>query len=159
MPPNKTFVYVDGFNLYYGCLKNTPYKWLNIQLLCELLLPHNDIRKIYYFTARVGGTQSDPDKPQRQLTYVRALKTLPSIEIIDGHFIRDKMIFEKADGTGPVEVIRTKEKATDVNLASQLLWDAHCNSFETAVLITGDSDFVAPISMVKHRFRVRQDKS
>ena len=54
MPPSRTFVYVDGFNLYYGCLKNTPYKWLNIQLLCELLLTNNDIRKIYYFTASTG---------------------------------------------------------------------------------------------------------
>ena len=26
----RTIVYVDGFNLYYGCLKNTPWKWLDL---------------------------------------------------------------------------------------------------------------------------------
>jgi len=34
-----TNVYVDGFNLYYGCLKGTPYKWLDLGALCQALLP------------------------------------------------------------------------------------------------------------------------
>jgi transposase len=29
----KTSVYVDGFNLHYGAIKGTPYKWLNLLLL------------------------------------------------------------------------------------------------------------------------------
>ena len=43
MPPVKTIVYIDGFNLYYGCLKGTPYKWLNPLLLCQALLPGHQI--------------------------------------------------------------------------------------------------------------------
>lgn len=35
----KTYVYVDGFNLYYGAVKGTPFKWLDIRQLCQLLLP------------------------------------------------------------------------------------------------------------------------
>ena len=31
-----TYVYVDGFNLYYGAVKGTPYKWLNINALCTV---------------------------------------------------------------------------------------------------------------------------
>ncbi len=34
----RTFVYVDGFNLYYRAVKDTPYKWLNIKRLCDLAL-------------------------------------------------------------------------------------------------------------------------
>jgi uncharacterized LabA/DUF88 family protein len=34
-----------------------------------------------------------------------------------------------------------------------MLWDAHCNSFDTAVLISGDSDFETPLMMVKHYFK------
>jgi hypothetical protein len=40
----KTNVYVDGFNLYYGCLKNTPFRWLNIAELCRLMLPKDTIK-------------------------------------------------------------------------------------------------------------------
>lgn len=38
-----TNVYVDGFNLYYGCLKGTPYKWLDLGALFQALLPSNKI--------------------------------------------------------------------------------------------------------------------
>ena len=152
---NRTTVYVDGFNLYYGALKGTSLKWLNLQKLCELYLkPTNfQITKINYFTAPVSGTPDDPDKPQRQLKYIRALRTLPIVEIIDGHFIVERITLQKADGSGPVVVINTKEKKSDVNLASLMLWDAHCNTFDTAVLISGDSDFETPLSIVKNRFR------
>jgi hypothetical protein len=48
-----TYVYVDGFNLYYGALRGTPHRWLDIGAFCDLLLPKNDVRKVRYFTARV----------------------------------------------------------------------------------------------------------
>ena len=41
-----TYVYVDGFNLYYGAVKDSAYRWLNIRRLCELLLPHHTIQTI-----------------------------------------------------------------------------------------------------------------
>ena len=62
----RTHVYVDGYNLYYGSLKRTPHKWLNIHDLCTALMPRNDIRAIRYFTAQVSGTPRDPDQPTRQ---------------------------------------------------------------------------------------------
>ena len=34
----KTNLYIDGFNLYYGALKDTPYKWLDLRSLAEVLL-------------------------------------------------------------------------------------------------------------------------
>tara|TARA_R110002072_G_scaffold29206_4_gene92759 strand:- start:564 stop:863 length:300 start_codon:yes stop_codon:yes gene_type:complete len=33
----RTCVYVDGFNLYYGALKRTPYKWLDLAALMAAL--------------------------------------------------------------------------------------------------------------------------
>jgi hypothetical protein len=35
--------------LYYGALKGTPYKWLNLGRLCQLLLPSDAIQEIKYF--------------------------------------------------------------------------------------------------------------
>lgn len=46
-------VYVDGFNLYYGALKKTPYKGIHLGKLGELLLPGAIVQEIHYFTARV----------------------------------------------------------------------------------------------------------
>jgi hypothetical protein len=60
-----TNVYVDGFNLYYGRLKDTPYKWLDLGALCQALLPPNKIQRICYFTAKISA-QADPHQPVRQ---------------------------------------------------------------------------------------------
>ena len=83
----RTHVYVDGFNLYYGALKGTPYRWLNPVELSKQLLPAGHIvDKVKYFTARVSGAD-DPDAPRRQQNYISALKTIPSIEIHYGRFL------------------------------------------------------------------------
>jgi len=32
-------VHVDGSNLFYGALKGSPYKWLDLEAMCHRLLP------------------------------------------------------------------------------------------------------------------------
>jgi len=46
-----TNVYVDAFNLYYGSLKGTPYRWLDLGAFCARLLPKDRINRIRYFTS------------------------------------------------------------------------------------------------------------
>lgn len=83
----RTNVYVDGFNLYYGALKSTAFKWLNLVELAKQLVPSaNVIQKVKYFTARASGA-ADPDTPRRQHIYLSALRTLPEIEIHYGRFL------------------------------------------------------------------------
>jgi hypothetical protein len=70
-----TNVYIDGFNLYYGCLKGTPHKWLDLDALCRRLLPKHRIGRIRYFTAIVSARPNDPSGPDRQRIYLRALES------------------------------------------------------------------------------------
>ena len=151
----KTFVYVDAFNLYYGALKNTAYKWLNIRRMCELSLPKNQIEHICICTARVKARAGDPQQPVRQAMLFRALKTLPDLEIIEGHFLEHKVYMQLVSpppgGPDKVRVLKTEEKGSDVNLATALLRDAYENRFDVAVIVSGDSDLLAPIQIVKDR--------
>ena len=55
----RTNVYIDGFNFYYGALRKTPYRWVNVRKLCELLLPKNTVAEIKYFTALVSARPND----------------------------------------------------------------------------------------------------
>ena len=82
----RTHVYIDGFNLYFGAVKGTPYKWLDLQRLCEQLLPIHDIRLIRYYTARISARANDTQAPARQQAYLRALATLPKVSIFYGHY-------------------------------------------------------------------------
>lgn len=85
--PMRTWVYVDGFNLYYGAVKGTALKWLNPVELARRVIPTNlIIERLKYFTARVSGA-ADPDAPRRQHAYLSALKTLPEVEIHFGRFL------------------------------------------------------------------------
>src|SRR5688572_26140228 len=80
-------VYVDGFNLYYGCLKGSRYKWLDLDALCRRPFPKDDINRIRYFTAKISARPGDdPQGPVRQDTYLRALQTIPHLSIHLGEF-------------------------------------------------------------------------
>lgn len=59
----RTYIYIDGFNFYYGVLKGTPYKWLDLKALFSIILQsHHIISRIKYFTALVSATPEDPHK-------------------------------------------------------------------------------------------------
>lgn len=150
----KTYVYVDGFNLYYGAVRGTPFKWLDIRKLCELLLPKHHVVRIKYFTARISARPGDPDQPTRQQTFLRALATLPNFDIIYGHFLTNETYMPQAGvppGAPPkyVKVVKTEEKGSDVNLATHLLWDAFRKEYQAAVLVTNDSDLLEPVRIVR----------
>lgn len=154
----KTMVYVDAFNLYYGAVKSTPYKWLNLlELSKKLLRTENVIVGIKYFTAKVRPRPDDPGQPTRQEIYFRALRTIPKFQIFFGPYLSHVVWMPLANpvaGEKPfAQVIKTEEKGSDVNLASHLLVDAVDNVFDCAVIISGDSDLRAPVQLVQNRFK------
>jgi len=146
-----TNVYIDGFNLYYGAVKNTPYRWLDLSALCHHMLPNDPIQSIKYFTAKVSARPYDPQQPMRQQVYLRALGTLPNVSIIYGHFLTHscRMVLTNVIPIQKVWVDKTEEKGSDVNLATHLLRDGFKGLFDTAVLITNDSDLLEPIRIVR----------
>lgn len=168
----RTYVYIDGFNLFYGLLKGTPHKWLNLEALFDNLLPKNQIVKIRYFTALVDSRPNDPDLPIRQATYARALATLPRVEIHRGTFLSSCVrapevevdpvtgrprkvnghpVIKLANSGLPVMkwVFKSEEKGSDVNLAAHLLRDAYRGDCDCAVVVSNDSDLLTPIRMVQ----------
>jgi hypothetical protein len=152
----KTNVYIDGFNLYYGAVKGTPYRWLDVGKLCQLLLPKDTIHRIRYFTALVQSRPNDPQQGQRQQTYIRALQTIPNLTVHYGHFLSGtvRMMLTNPPARGPrtVEVIKTEEKGSDVNIATFLLVDAFDQEYEHAVIVSNDSDLALPIHFVQQKF-------
>lgn len=152
----KTNIYVDGFNLYYGSVKGTAYKWLNLAELCRYLLPKRyEIHRIQYFTAIVQPRPGNPHQADRQRIFIRALQTIPNLTVHYGQFLvtypRMPLAHPPAIGPRTVEVVKTEEKGSDVNLATYLVSDAYEKDFEAAVIITDDSDLAEPIHLVRTR--------
>ncbi len=66
-PQARSIVYIDGFNFYYGAVKGTCHKWLDIERYFTRLRQDDDLQRIHYFTALVSGPgQAD------QETYLQA---------------------------------------------------------------------------------------
>jgi uncharacterized LabA/DUF88 family protein len=165
----RTNLYVDGFNLYYGSLKGTPYKWLDLLALAKWLFPKERINRVRYFSAQVSGRQ-DPGAPARQESYLRALRTLPVVSVHLGTFLSNDKSMPLAPAPAPPArsepgfvyltpggkkfawVTKTEEKGSDVNLATQLLLDAFDHDFDLAVVISNDSDLAEPVRLVRERF-------
>ena len=151
-------VYVDAFNLYYGCLMDTPHKWLDLRAFCEATFPDDQIKDIHYCTARIRPNPHDLDKHVRQEAYLRALRTLPGLYIHEGRYSRTTPKMPQhpipAPPTPPtlVKVVKNEEKGSDVNLATWLLLDAFDKAFDAAVVITNDSDLAEPIRQVRKKF-------
>ena len=133
----------------------TAYQWLDLHAFCQASFPADQIGRIRDFTARIPANPHDPDKPVRQDTYFRALRTLPAFSIHEGHYSRKpvKMLLHPIPfpPTPPtlVRVLRSEEKESDVNLAALLLVDAADNNSEGAVIITNDSDLALAIRLVR----------
>jgi uncharacterized LabA/DUF88 family protein len=143
----RVWVYVDGFNLYFGIIEAgyVNCKWLNIRnLSSNLLLPHQELIGIKYFTSRVS---NNPEKQKRQTTYIEALETV-GIDIFYGHYQRDTIECKRCLNIWP----SYNEKMTDVNIATQMLIDAFQDKFDMAMLISGDSDLVPPIRSIHRIF-------
>lgn len=153
----KTIIYIDGFNFYYGACRRFGIRWVNPKTLAEILLPGHEITAIRYFSAPIKPDAIDPDKPNRQNTYLRALRTLPNLDIQLGAFLQSvkKMpVFPLGSPPVLVDVLKTEEKGSDVNLATALLLDAFDNQMECAVVISNDSDLLGPIKVVRQRFKI-----
>ena len=157
--PRRTNIYIDSWNLYYGCLKGTPHRWINVSELVRLSMPsHYHINRIRFFTARVSARPGDLQEPARQDTLFRALQTLPNLTMHYGNFLTSKpmmhLVTPLPDGTNKVRVVRTEEKGSDVNLATHLLVDAFDKDYDAAVVVSDDSDLAEPIRIIRNKFQL-----
>jgi len=148
----RVIVYIDGFNLFFG-LKAKGWKrfyWLDMQLLAKnLLRPGQSLEKVWYFTADV---RDGTDTHLRQQIFLDALHTHCSLlETVRGRYLIKERQCRRCGSVAQIP----EEKKTDVNIASHMIADAFNDRFDSAILISGDSDLVPPIEIIK---KYRPDK-
>ena len=91
--------------------------------------------------------------------YLRALRTLPNLEIYLGHFltqaIRMRLVSPPPHGAKTVEVFKTEEKGSDVNLAVHLLSDGYKGDYEAALVVSNDSDLGEAVRIVTEELSLK----
>lgn len=171
----RTRVYVDGYNLYYGCLKGTTFKWLDLlSLFDKCILPSVTATinghpltselgpvAIKFFTAPIleKAAKAD-DSIECQDKYHAALNKHQRgrIETIKGYYslteARAKVIDQGDSKKWPRDCTETsiwklEEKQSDVNLALHAVADALRGGVEHVVIVTNDTDIAPALKMIR----------
>lgn len=161
----KTIVYIDGGNLYYGQLRDTQNKWLDLMLFSKKLLrPDHDITMIKYFTSRIIDKSPDHHRAERHDKYIDALNHCKGIKVTEGRYREQtELLFpakepclscDKRRSDGRVKVSRITEKMTDVNIAVEMLNDAYSKAADCLVLVSGDADLAPVIKTVRYEVQL-----
>ncbi len=137
-------VYVDGFNLYHGLKEATGRRllWLDLEALAQRLCrPDQTLELVKYYTAEV---RNAPGSEARQGTYLAALRAQTSVQVHSGRFQEKHLTCHACQRSW-----RTyEEKETDVAIAAALIEDAVTDRWDTAVLVSGDSDLCPAVRAV-----------
>ena len=158
----KAIVYIDGYNLYFGLVKGTKYKWLDLWKFAERLLDgHYELVAVKYFTALAKTHPADEAATERQNAYLQALTSLPNVKVVQGFYSKNKMRVPYADEKcancdvvedGLIQVYKMEEKRSDVNMAVEAVTDAADDVADCFVFVTGDSDQVGAIEKVRYKY-------
>lgn len=161
----RTIVYIDGYNLYYGALKHTEYKWLDVyKLFNERICPSINSNipdiKIKFFTADILGSESPSvDSTKDQRTYHNALIQMYSerLLIIKGSYSKEiipaKLMENIPEFTKErVKILKLEEKQTDVNIAIEMYRDVAKGLCDQVILCTNDTDLLPALSALSEDY-------
>ncbi len=182
LEPLRTRIYIDGYNFYYGCLRGTPHKWLDLLPLFERhILPsalvkdfEGNIRQsaliaspsIKFFTAKIiESVAKAVDSVSSQARYHTALRKLHDgrIELVEGYYAVNKMKVKIVDADEPdraprecqeIQAWKIEEKQSDVSLALHAYHDAITGQIDQAVIVTNDTDIAPALEMIRAHTKV-----
>lgn len=128
--------YLDGFNFYFGLRTRgwDRFLWLDPVLLLKNLLRDGQVLVgVKYFTARLSGPGS---KWLQQKVFLEAIEGGDRCSL---HFGQYQDELRRCSKCG-FECLVPNEKMTDVNIATEILVDGFQNTFDEAILVSGDGD-------------------
>jgi uncharacterized LabA/DUF88 family protein len=168
-------VFIDGFNFYHALIDTSKgqdlrkYRWISYWDLGQYFAHKRDcsLESVYIFTAYPTW---DTQKLQRHENLVK-IWTDTGCKVVLGNFkqvhkncnnykrskIYNSMrckISNCSDCNGVY--ISHEEKKSDVNFSVKLIEAAMDNEFDTAVMVTADTDIIPAVNVIKKRF---QDKA
>lgn len=133
-------VFIDGSNLFHGMRKDHPGSFIDLEKLVAKLVGDRNLRRVYYYFAMPN--QSDNGEAyQKQQKFINAISSLPYFKVIQGRLERR----ETTDKTGFVYV----EKGVDIALAIDMI--SSLDTYETAILVSGDSDFAKVVEYIQQK--------
>ncbi len=152
----KVIVFIDGNNLFHRMWEFYKTHMIDIQELANTLCCSNrELKQVrYYYSPFVK--QVNEKTASLQQIYVEGMrKTTPNLHISQGKYIKTRTILKKEvfkkikDIITPEDLTGYVEKGVDVQIAVDMINLGIKKEYDTAILVSTDSDFVPILTCLK----------
>jgi uncharacterized LabA/DUF88 family protein len=130
-------IFIDGSNLYNGMRENLQNTRVNLNEFIAQLLGHRQLARTYYYNAPLTDDYGE-DLREGQQRFFESLRRIPYVTVRLGRLHR------RHDGS-------LVEKGIDVAIAVESLSLAYEDAFDTALLVSGDGDYVELVEALKRK--------
>jgi len=138
MEKERVAIFIDGSNFYHSTKKLRIVNKINFQKLTNELARGRELIKVFYYNASLDqGT--NPKIYWEQQKFFNILRKSPKFEVT-------LCKLRKTKRNGKIEY---EMKGDDTHLVSDFVGEAYENLYDTAIIVSGDEDFISPIKRVK----------
>jgi len=148
---------VDGLNFHFGVAKRFGRRWIDLPALCRRVLSPrwHLVTEVRLYTAPFLEGVDGGDVPEHQRSFLRALEACGETSVHLGRFsVHAESARMVKDPKRMVQVTAVREKGSDVNLATDLVYLACSRRYEAAVVVSNDADFAGAIRLVRERIHL-----
>ena len=131
-------VFIDGSNLYHSLRQECGRTNVDFALFPEKLVDGRELVRTYYYNATVD-QQLEAQRYADQQRFFERLRRVPMFEVKLG-----TLVYRNGFPQVP-----PYEKGIDVRLATDMLTHAYRGNYDTAILVSGDTDFADAVQAVK----------
>ena len=131
-------IFIDGSNFYHSTKKLKIINKVNFQKLVNELVENRTLINVFYYNAPLD-ISVDPKVYWNQQKFFNVLRRIPKF----------KVILCKSRKTRRDGKIKYEVKGDDTHLVSDFVGEAYENLYDTAIIVSGDEDFVSPIQRVR----------
>ncbi len=143
-------IFIDGSNFYHSVKKILkPNERVDYEKLINLLVKNRDLVITYYYVTKLD-ENLDKKKYDKHQAYIEKLSKIEKFKIILCGFKKIKQM----DGNYNYIV-----KGDDIYLAHDLLIGVFDNLYDTAIIVSGDEDFLPLIQTIRVRFGKRVENA
>lgn len=139
-------VFIDGRNFYHEA-KNLKKDGLKIRLqdIVKKLVGNRELVTAFYYNALLD-KEKDPKRYETHNKFIGIIRGFPKFKVI----LCDWRKITEEDRT-----VRYDTKGDDVHLTADLLMGAFKDTYDVAIIVSGDADFIPVIEILRKEFNKR----
>ncbi len=131
MPEERVAIFIDGNNFYHS-LKRANISDISFEDLIKEIVKEGVLANVFYYIAPLD-IEHNEEKYWKHQKFLDKLRAIPKFNVV----LCTLRKYKKEDGSISFEV-----KGDDIHLANDLLVGAYENLYDTAILVSGDEDFI-----------------